>query len=170
MKRSALALGKTISLSVIALLSGISSFLGTMLSLPKLMGGEQNGMNASVYVLSDYLLLLGIISPIVKSDISVGDLLSQTEIEENAEYDALMHTANLTEKKIREEMKEVLINEGVNEYEIYVSTSVDAEENTVYLEEIKIEVGNTFENKINIIKSKVPEEYRQVLKVGVKNE
>lgn len=61
MKRSALALGKTISLSVIALLSGISSFLGTMLSLPKLMGGEQNGMNASVYVLSDYLLLLGII-------------------------------------------------------------------------------------------------------------
>lgn len=61
MKRSALALGKTISLSVIALLSGISSFLGTMLSLPKLMGGEQSGMNASVYVATDYLLLLGII-------------------------------------------------------------------------------------------------------------
>lgn len=61
MKRSALALGKTISLSVIALLSGISSFLGTMLSLPKLMGGEQSGMNASVYVVTDYLLLLGII-------------------------------------------------------------------------------------------------------------
>lgn len=116
------------------------------------------------------VLLLGIISPIVKSDISVGDLLSQTEIEENAEYDALMHTANLTEKKIREEMKEILINEGVNEYEIYVSTSVDAEKNTVYLEEIKIEVGNAFEDKIDKIKNSVPQEYGQILKVGVKNE
>lgn len=116
------------------------------------------------------VLLLGIVSPIVKSDISLDDLLPQAEVKESADYDTLMHTANLTEKKIREEMKEILINEGVNEYEIYVSTSVDAEENTVYLEEIKIEVGNTFENKINIIKSKVPEEYRQILKVGVKNE
>lgn len=116
------------------------------------------------------VLLLGIVSPIVKSDISLDDLLPQAEVKESADYDTLMHTANLTEKKIREEMREILINEGVNEYEIYVSTSVDAEENTVYLEEIKIEVGNTFENKINTIKSKVPEEYRQILKVGVKNE
>lgn len=61
MKRSALALGKIISLSAIALLAGLSSFLGTMLSLPNLMGGAETGMDASVYVLSDYLLLLGII-------------------------------------------------------------------------------------------------------------
>lgn len=61
MKRSSLALGKIVSLSCIALLAGISSFAGTMLSLPALMGGEQGGMNAGVYVLSDYLLLLGII-------------------------------------------------------------------------------------------------------------
>lgn len=61
MKRSALALGKIISLSCIALLSGVSSFTGTMLSLPKLMGGEVSGMSTAVYVASDYLLLLGII-------------------------------------------------------------------------------------------------------------
>lgn len=61
MKRSALALGKIISLSAIALLSGLSSFLGTMLSLPNLMGGVDSGMDASVYVLSDYLLLLCVI-------------------------------------------------------------------------------------------------------------
>ena len=36
MKRSHLALGKIVSLSFIALLSGLSSFLGTMLSFPKL--------------------------------------------------------------------------------------------------------------------------------------
>lgn len=61
MKRSALALGKIISLSCIALLSGLSSFIGTMLSLPKMMGGVMSGMNAAVYMMSDYLLLLGII-------------------------------------------------------------------------------------------------------------
>ena len=37
-KRSELAIGKIISLSAIGLLSGLSSFVGTMLSLPKLMG------------------------------------------------------------------------------------------------------------------------------------
>ena len=61
MKRSALALGKIVSLSAIALLAGLSSFLGTMLSLPNLMGGADSGMDASVYVLSDYLLLLCVI-------------------------------------------------------------------------------------------------------------
>lgn len=61
MKRSALALGKIVSLSAIALLAGLSSFLGTMLSLPNLMGGANSGMDASVYVLSDYLLLLCVI-------------------------------------------------------------------------------------------------------------
>ena len=58
MKRSALALGKIISLSCIALLSGASSFLGTMLSLPSLTGGE---VDTSVYTMTDYVLLLGII-------------------------------------------------------------------------------------------------------------
>lgn len=61
MKRSALALGKIISLSCIALLSGISSFVGTMLSLPNMLGGTVDGMDASLYKVSDYALLLGII-------------------------------------------------------------------------------------------------------------
>ncbi len=60
MKRSALALGKVISLSCIALLSGLSSFVGTMLSMPNLMGTTES-VNASVYVITDYLMLLGII-------------------------------------------------------------------------------------------------------------
>lgn len=61
MKRSSLALGKIISLSCIALLSGISSFAGTLLSLPALLGGEETGMNANVYGFVDYALLLVII-------------------------------------------------------------------------------------------------------------
>lgn len=76
MKRSALALGKIISLSCIALLAGVSSFAGTMLSLPKMMGGEESGMNAGVYVISDYLLLLGIILTTVLVLVSVISVIS----------------------------------------------------------------------------------------------
>ena len=61
MNRSDLALGKIISLSIIALLSGISSFVGTLLSLPKLMGGTDLGIDVSVYSTMDYAMLLGII-------------------------------------------------------------------------------------------------------------
>lgn len=60
MNRGHLALGKILSLSVIAILSGCSSFLGTMLSLPKLMSGAE-GMDASVYGVTDYVMLLLII-------------------------------------------------------------------------------------------------------------
>lgn len=76
MKRSALALGKIISLSCIALLAGVSSFAGTMLSLPKLMGGEQSGMDTSVYVISDYLLLLGVILTTVLVMVSLISIIS----------------------------------------------------------------------------------------------
>lgn len=76
MKRSSLALGKIISLSSIAILSGLSSFIGTMLSLPNLMGSAKSGMNASVYVLSDYLLLLGIIFTTVLVMVSLISIIS----------------------------------------------------------------------------------------------
>jgi len=116
------------------------------------------------------VMLLVVISPIAKSEINLENTLSEYEISESVNYDALMHTANLTERKLREEMKEILIKENINEYEIYVTTTVDEEENIVYLEEIKIEVGKAFKDKINDIKNNVPEEYQEVLKVGVKNE
>ncbi len=61
MKRSHLALGKVISLSIVALMSGVSSFIGTMLSLPKLMASELEGMSAAVYSASEYFLLFLIV-------------------------------------------------------------------------------------------------------------
>lgn len=73
--RSHLALGKIISLSVIAILSGLSSFLGTMLSLPKLMGGSQ-GMDASVYGIQDYVMLLLVILSTVLVIITVISIVS----------------------------------------------------------------------------------------------
>lgn len=74
-KRSALALGKVISLSIIALLAGVSSFLGTILSLPKMMGDEVD-LNAVSYSISDYLLLLVVIISTVLVMVSIISIVS----------------------------------------------------------------------------------------------
>ena len=61
MRRRDLALGKLISLSTIGLISGCSSFLGTMLSLPKLMAGSGLEEVKFGYGVADYALLLVVI-------------------------------------------------------------------------------------------------------------
>lgn len=76
MNRSHLAFGKIISLSFIALISGLSSFLGVMLSLPKFMGSAMEGMPTNIYTTSDYLLILGIILSTVLVLISVISIIS----------------------------------------------------------------------------------------------
>ena len=76
MKRSSLAVGKILSLSIIALMSGLSSFLGTFLSLPKLLGTGETGINANVYTISDYALLLMIIFSTVLVMVGVISLVS----------------------------------------------------------------------------------------------
>ena len=60
-KRSSLALGKVFSLSIIALLAGCSSFIGTFAALPKMMGGDLTGVDSSVYAPGDYAMLLFVI-------------------------------------------------------------------------------------------------------------
>lgn len=59
-KRSVVAVGKIAALSVIALLSGLSSAIGMMLSLPKL-AGMAGGMTLSMYGFGDYAAILGVI-------------------------------------------------------------------------------------------------------------
>ncbi|MCI9079559.1 MAG: ABC transporter permease [Lachnospiraceae bacterium] len=56
-KRSHIALGKIIALSIIALLSGVSSTIGTLLSLPNLSDAENTGIETNVYGVTDYLML-----------------------------------------------------------------------------------------------------------------
>lgn len=58
LKRNELALGKVLSLSLFALLSGMSSFLGMMLSLPKVIHADEMGLSANIYTFSDYGMLL----------------------------------------------------------------------------------------------------------------
>ncbi len=91
-------------------------------------------------------------------------------IRENTTYDALMHTANLTEKKVRLQVKDILIKNGINEYEIYVTTSVDKEECVVYLESIVIEVDRVYESLLPQINNEIPDEYKSIARTGVKND
>ena len=86
MRRNELALGKIVSISGIALLSGISSFIGIALSLPKMIqpdvpdGGVHPDMAGNIfafhYTMSDYLVLLLVILATVLIMASAVSLLS----------------------------------------------------------------------------------------------
>ena len=59
MRRNELALGKVVSLSGMALLSGISSFIGIALGLPKMIQADVAGMDIGLhYTGADYVVLL----------------------------------------------------------------------------------------------------------------
>ena len=76
MRRNELALGKIISLSGIALLSGISSFIGIALSLPNMVQGGDNGSIPFHYGFNDYLVILIVIFATVLIMASAVSLLS----------------------------------------------------------------------------------------------
>ena len=88
MRRNELALGKIVSLSCIALLSGISSFIGIALSLPKMIQQPDSATEIGIhpdtagdflafhYTTSDYLVLLLIIFASVLIMASAVSLLS----------------------------------------------------------------------------------------------
>lgn len=116
------------------------------------------------------VMLIVSLSPILKIDFNFENIGEGGQLEVQTQYDTLMHTANLMEKEMYNHIKNILINLNVNEYEIYVSTSVDEKENTVFLEEIKIEVHRDFQDIIPEIQKQIPQEYKEILKIGIKNE
>ena len=76
MRRNELALGKIVSLSGIALLSGISSFVGIALSLPKMVAMGDAADLGFHYTTSDYFVLLLVIFASVLIMASAVSLLS----------------------------------------------------------------------------------------------
>jgi len=75
MKRNELAIGKIVSLSCIALLSGISSFIGIALSLPNMISAEDANLGFD-YTFNDYIALMFIIFSSVLIMASAVSLLS----------------------------------------------------------------------------------------------
>jgi len=60
-KRSEIAIGKVLSLSVISLFSATSSFIGIILSLPKLLQFEDSNVGMSIYGISDFAMLFTVL-------------------------------------------------------------------------------------------------------------
>ena len=76
-KRSELALGKIAALSIMSLLGGLCSFVGVLLALPKLVGGEaMDAVNTSVYTLADYATILFVILSTILVFVSLIAVLS----------------------------------------------------------------------------------------------
>jgi len=75
-KRSHIAIGKILALSFIALLSGASSAIGTIISMPKLMGAASDSLSGAVYSVTDYLLLAVVILSTILVFNSVISLIS----------------------------------------------------------------------------------------------
>ena len=75
-RRGDIAIGKILALAVIAVLSGASSAVGTVLSLPKLMGAATDELSANIYGLEDYLLLAAVILSTVVLLVTLISLLS----------------------------------------------------------------------------------------------
>ena len=77
LRRNELALGKVVSLSCIALLSGISSFIGIVLSLPKMIPTDAAGVELGLnFTGADYVVLLLIIFATVLIMASAVSILS----------------------------------------------------------------------------------------------
>ena len=107
------------------------------------------------------------ISPVFKLELN-GFNIENSVSEEQIAYDSLMHTANIIEKDLRQQIKDILIKYDVNEYEIYITTSVDKENRTVFLEEVVVLVDKAFEDLLPDIKGALPEEYKSIVRTGVK--
>ena len=75
-RRSHIALGKILALAVIAMISAASSTVGTILSLPKMMGGLTDTVNAAIYGVREYLLLAAVILSTVLVMVTIISLLS----------------------------------------------------------------------------------------------
>lgn len=75
-RRSHIAIGKILALAVVALLSGLSSAVGTIASLPKLMGGVMDEVNTDIYSVTDYLLLAAVILSTVLLLVTIISILS----------------------------------------------------------------------------------------------
>jgi len=92
-KRSELAIGKILSLAVLSFLSGLIMAVATILSLPKIVSGAEEVIDAGIYGLRDYLFLaLVILSTILLmvAIISIVSAFAKTVKEANTAVMPLM--------------------------------------------------------------------------------
>ncbi len=120
-------------------------------------------------IISSIILISVIVIPLATFDFKglLGEQTLQFETEQTEEK-ALQNTAKLIEREIYKKVEEILINEGVNEYEIYVSTQTDEASGEIILCELKILVDSKFQSKIPALEEKFINDFGDVLKIEVK--
>lgn len=75
-KRSHIAIGKILALAVISIISGASSTIGVIASLPKLLALDEASIDGSIYGVNDYLMLSLVILSTALLFVSMVSILS----------------------------------------------------------------------------------------------
>lgn len=145
-----------VNYAVCALLGSIFEFI-----LPR--------KNKDVFrIVSSVILISVIVIPLSRLDLKSEFSHLDFSLTESDTQQSINHTANLIEKEIYKSIEEILINEGVNEYEIYIDTKVDEATNEIVLQEVTVLVDELFKEKISVLESILKTEFGDVLKIGVK--
>lgn len=145
-----------VNYAVCALLGSIFEFI-----LPR--------KNKDVFrIVSSVILISVIVIPLSRLDLKSEFSHLDFSLVESDTQQSINHTANLIEKEIYKSIEEILINEGVNEYEIYIDTKVDEATNEIVLQEVTVLVDELFKEKISVLESILKTEFGEVLKIGVK--
>ena len=98
-------------------------------------------------IVSGIILISVIVIPLVGFNFSAELEKREFEFEEEgSDEDVLLTTAGLMEKEIYKQIENILINEQIDEYEIYISTEIDEEANEIILSEVNVLVGVQFQN------------------------
>lgn len=120
-------------------------------------------------IISSIILISVIIIPLATFDFKGTFEEQEFQFEtEQTEEKALQNTTKLIEREIYKNVEEILINEGVNEYEIYVSTRTDEASREIILAELKIFVDSKFQKKIPVLRDKLKGDFGGILKIEVK--
>ena len=120
-------------------------------------------------IVSSVILISVIVIPLSRLDLKSEFSQLNFSITESDTEQSINHTANLIEKEIYKSIEEILINEGVNEYEIYISTNIDDSTNEIVLTEVTVLVDEKFKGEISDLENILKTEFGEVLKIGVKD-
>ena len=146
-----------VNYAVCALLGSIFEFI-----LPR--------KNKDVFrIVSSIILISVIIIPLSRIDFENEFSELGILVEESETQTGVNHTASLIEKEIYKNVENILINEGVNEYEIYISTNIDDSTNEIVLTEVTVLVDEKFKGEISDLENILKTEFGEVLKIGVKD-
>ncbi len=139
--------------AVCALFGGIAGFLAP------------DRMKKTVRALAVAVMLCGVLLPLCQFQPTEAPTLPN--VTEDAAYDDLMHAAGLLENGVRANVRDVLAQLEIHEYDVDVQTACDREKASVSLTSLTVELGEAYANRIADVKEALGE-YQEVLIVRVK--